>query len=313
MSVATRMTDRAQSAAARGAVTRSPALKTLISRLYDSSGAAEFALSRQTFEDTLNDIAAKYLGANAPDNAVQQLWESLKCAELVLARACAMGSNRAWEVFMQRYREKLYGAAFAIARNDLAARELADSLYADLFGTTVRDDVRVSKLASYTGRGSLEGWLRTVLAQEFVNRYRTGRRLVSLEEQAEQGCQFVAPPAVPEPAPDPRLTTAIDESLDSLQAEDRYLLSAYYLDERTLADIGRTLRVHESTISRKLDKATAGLRAAIVKRLMKAGMQRRQAEEALEVDVRDVGTKVRERLTQDLPSAPFLTRGKDRT
>jgi hypothetical protein len=61
------------------------------------------------------------------------------------------------------------------------------------------------------------------------------------------------------------------------------------------------------------DADTFGLRAAIVKRLVRAGMDRRQAEEALVTDVRDVGTNVRERLTQDLPSPPFLSRSKDRT
>ena len=72
---------------------------------------------------------------------------------------------------MARYREKLYDIAGYIAKESSAARELADSLYADLYGTTTRDGQRISKLASYTGRGSLEGWLRTVMAQEFVNRY----------------------------------------------------------------------------------------------------------------------------------------------
>ena len=79
-----------------------------------------------------------------------------------------------------------------IAKESSAARELADSLYADLYGTTTRDGQRISKLASYTGRGSLEGWLRTVMAQEFVNRFRRQRRLVSLDEESEDGAQFAA-------------------------------------------------------------------------------------------------------------------------
>ena len=43
------------------------------------------------------------------------------------------------------------------------------------------------EVSLFTGRGSLEGWLRTVLAQEFVNRYRRTRRLVSLDEEGEDG------------------------------------------------------------------------------------------------------------------------------
>ncbi len=129
---------------------------------------------------------------------IAELYASLRVEELALARACAAGQERAWEVFMTRYREKLYDIAAYIAKESSAARELADSLYADLYGTTTRDGQRVSKLASYTGRGSLEGWLRTVMAQEFVNRYRRQRRLVSLEEESEDGKEFAAKD--PEPA-----------------------------------------------------------------------------------------------------------------
>ena len=115
---------------------------------------------------------------------------SLRVDELALARACAAGNNSAWEIFLTRYREKLYLSALRIAREDSAARELADTLYADLYGTITRDGQRVSKLASYSGRGSLEGWLRTVLAQEYVNRYRRTKRLVSLDEESEEGVQI---------------------------------------------------------------------------------------------------------------------------
>ena len=87
-------------------------------------------------------------------------------------------------------------------------------IYADLYGTNTRDGQRVSKLASYTGRGSLEGWLRTVLSQEYVNRYRRTKRLVSLDEESEEGVQFRAPDPEPlPPAADQRLAQATDEAL----------------------------------------------------------------------------------------------------
>ncbi len=93
---------------------------------------------------------------------------------------------------MLRFREKLYDIARQITREDSAGRELADSVYTDLYGTKTREGERVSKLSSYRGRGSLEGWLRTVLAQEYVNTYRKQRRLVSLDEESQEGAQFAA-------------------------------------------------------------------------------------------------------------------------
>jgi RNA polymerase sigma-70 factor (ECF subfamily) len=206
---------------------------------------------------------------------------------------------------MARYREKLYLSALRIAREDSAARDLADTLYADLYGTTTREGRRVSKLASYSGRGSLEGWLRTVLAQEYVNRYRRTKRLVSLEEESEEGIQFRAPDPEPVAPADNRLAQATDEALGFLSGEDRMILSAYYLDERTLAEIARMLGVHESTISRKLDKLAKSLRKQIVAALGRRGMSRRQAEEALEVDVRDLQVDIRRSLAQESPPAAF--------
>jgi RNA polymerase sigma-70 factor, ECF subfamily len=76
--------------------------------------------------------------------------------------------------------------------------------------------------------------------------------------------------------------------LAALDSEDRMVLAAYYLDGRTLAEIARMLGVHESTISRKVDKLAKSLRKKILAGMVQQGMARRQAEEALEVDVRDL-------------------------
>ena len=106
-------------------------------------------------------------------------------------------------------------------------------------------------------------------------------------------------------AADTRLSRATDQALAELPAEDRTVLSAYYLDGRTLAEIARMLGVHESTISRKLDKLAKSLRKQIVAALTKGGMSRRQAEEALEVDVRDLQVDIRRSLAQETTPAPF--------
>jgi RNA polymerase sigma-70 factor (ECF subfamily) len=274
-----------------------------MTELFQKSG--DFGLSREQFGAILNEIATKYLPTDASPRETAELFTSLRVEELALARACAAGQERAWEVFMARYREKLYDIAGYIARENSAARELADSLYADLYGTTTREGQRVSKLSSYTGRGSLEGWLRTVMAQEFVNRYRRQRRLVSLDEENEDGAQFAAADPEPTVAVDPRVETATDEVLSSLPPEERFILASYYLDGRKLAEIAGILAVHESTISRKLDKLAKSLRKQILTSLVKKGMSRRQAEEALQVDVRDLSVNIRERMAQESSPAAF--------
>lgn len=275
----------------------------LLVELHAKAGCDKVGLTRESFFAILVEVGVKY--GSKSEAEVRSFFLGLRVDELALARACAAGENSAWEVFLTKYREKLYLSALRIAREDSAARELADTLYADLYGTATREGQRVSKLASYTGRGSLEGWLRTVLAQEYVNRYRRTKRLVSLEEESEEGAQFRAPEPEPMTAADNRLSRATDAALAQLPAEDRMVLSAYYLDGRTLAEIARMLGVHESTISRKLDKLAKSLRKQIVATLTKSGMSRRQAEEALDTDVRDLQIDIRRSLAQETAPAPF--------
>jgi RNA polymerase sigma-70 factor, ECF subfamily len=281
------------------------AVSELLSELQTRSECEKVGLSRESFAAILGEVAAKYLSSTASQSEARAFLLALRVDELALARACAAGHNGAWDIFLTRYREKLYQSALRIAREDSAARDLADTLYAELYGTTSREGERVSKLASFTGRGSLEGWLRTVLAQEFVNRYRRTRRLVSLDEEGEEGSQFAAPEPEPVASLDSRLEAATDSALAGLLAEERMVLSAYFLDGRTLAEIARMLGVHESTISRKVDKLAKCLRKKILANMMQLGMARRQAEEALQVDVRDLRLDIRRSLAQESPAVPF--------
>src|SRR5713101_8370123 len=273
-------------------------LETAMTDLYAKSSAAEFGLGPAQFVAILEDVAAKHAPA-------AELYSRLHVEDLMLARACAAGNEHAWEVFLLRFREKLYDIARQITREDSAGRELADSVYADLFGTRMREGNRVSRLTYYGGRGSLDGWLRTVLAQEYVNTYRKQRRLVSLDEESEAGVQFAATASEPAVLADPRLENAVDEALRSLEAEERFILASYFLDGRTLAQIARAISVHESTISRKIEKLTKGLRKQIVKNLVHNGMSRRQAEEALSADVRDLTLDIRASLAQDSIGSAF--------
>ncbi|MGB9199711.1 MAG: sigma-70 family RNA polymerase sigma factor [Terriglobales bacterium] len=275
--------------------------------LYARSGAVAYGMSVEQFASILENIQRKYLPGGSTEEKAE-FCATLKLEELALARACAEGNERAWQDFISRYRQKLHGMALHITRDGARAAELADSLFADLYGVSARNGVRNSKLIFYTGRGSLEGWLRTVMAQEFINRYRKQKRDVSLEEQTEEGAQFVARESEPACTFDQRLETATDQALAELSAEDRFTLASYYLDGRTLAEIARSLGLHESTVSRRLDRLSTGLRKRILAGLRDRGMSHAQATEALEADVRDITLDLRSRLMQDSAATTFHRR-----
>jgi len=276
----------------------------IAAELYARSGAAAYGTTLQQFALILEEIQQKYLPSGAAYDQAE-FCSGLCLQELALARACAAGSDRAWEDFIARYRQKLHGMALQITREAAQAAELADSLFAELYGLSEREGVRNSKLVFYTGRGSLEGWLRTVMAQEFINRYRKQKKTVSLEEQTEEGAQFMANEPEPASCGDARLEAATDAALGELSAEDRFTLASYYLDGRTLAEIAVALGLHESSVSRRLDRLSASLRKRILEGLRQRGMSHAQATEALETDVRDLNLDLRSRLAQDSSSTTF--------
>ena len=274
----------------------------LLVRLWRESSGEWFGFGYEQFSALMLDISAAN-GWGARD--LEQLPPG-RVREVVLARACASGSEAAWEAFLTEYREMLYSAAYSISRQDAQGRELADSLYAELFGISAHGEQRRPKLAFYTGKGSLAGWLRTVLAQRYVDEYRRSRRLVSIEDQDAQ--LLTATPASSATNEDDHRTALADSigaAFTQLGAEERFLLSAYHLDGRNLAEIAELLGVHESTISRKLKRLTENLRKQVFRHLQSAGLSRRAAEEAaLSANVGEIDVDVR-RLLQVAGSGPF--------
>lgn len=307
--VSTVPSQSAQETAAAGFSGPSGAIEAgLFDELWRESEAASYGLRRGEFERILERIGtAKNFGQPPGDPASRRqqadYFHALKLADLVLARACAEGHEGAWERFLALYRQPLSRAAMAITGSETLGRDLADQLYAELYGLTTRDGERRCPLESYQGRGSLIGWLRTTLAQRHVDHHRRTYRELPLDEPPEGFEPVAASPE--EPAGElARLSRATEEALRGLDAEDRLLLAAYYMDGRTLAEIGRVLHAHEATVSRKLRRLTGGLRKQVLKNLQRLGLSRQAAQEALGADPRDLDLNLKKMLQNPQPE-PF--------
>jgi RNA polymerase sigma-70 factor len=244
--------------------------RAAIARLYESSQATRWELSLLQFADALYQSHQRRQSDPA-DNAVEDFLNSLHAADLALAAACRLGIKLAWDDFVARYRAVLYDAARAIVRDDARGRELADSLYADLYGLEIRAGKRRSLLQYFDGRSSLATWLHAVLARRFVDSYRQERRLTSIED-----CPAISLPSAdspPEPL-DPHRTRylslmreALETALRALAAKDRMRLSYYYLEDLTLKQIGQLMGEHESSVSRRLARSRKALRRAVERAL----------------------------------------------
>jgi RNA polymerase sigma-70 factor (ECF subfamily) len=280
--------------------------RALATELWRSCDAAGWGLTRDEFDQILLDAAtAQNFGlpeaALATPKQQKTFFHGLCVADLALARACARGNERAWEYFIAVYRQPLTRAAIAITGSETLGRDLAEQLYAELYGLNVREGQRRCPLLSYRGRGSLMGWLRTTLAQRHVDHYRRTRREEPIEE-------FDAPAPDPPPRTPPRelslLERAIEQTVSARIAEERYLLAAYYLDGQTLLEMACVLGVHEATVSRRLHRAEKEIRKQILKHLQRSGMSRPAAEEALGADPRDLEVNLK-KLLQNSQSEAF--------
>lgn len=281
----------------------------VVEELWRRSEGEACGLTLEEFSGGLAAVGARLhygLAAGSVADAAQRagFFRGLLLEEFALAQACALGREAAWERFVERYRTALTRAAVAIAGSATVGHELADSLYAELYGLKERDGVRRSPLASYSGRGSLLGWLRTTLAQRYVDRHRRTYRETALEDFDAPAGEAVAAPLAEELRP---LREAVGRVLKGLAAEDRFLLAAYFLDRQTLLQIARVLRVHEATVSRRLKRLVGDLRKQLLRQLEAGGLSRRAAEESLGVDPRDLEINLRE-LLQSSQSGAFSER-----
>ncbi len=199
-------------------------------------------------------------------------------ADLELAQRCAAGDPAAWDRFVLEYRPVLYRAADALDRHG-GAREVADSLYAELFGIRDASGERRSLFRYFQGRSSLATWLRAVLAQRFVDRLRAGRRLEPLLDEQGEGGEMDGAPArglgrLPDPALDPErsrytalLVSVLTRVVAALQPKERLRLASYYVQQLTLAETGRLLHESEATVSRQLARTRRAIRADVERAL----------------------------------------------
>jgi len=249
----------------RGDTDTVPIDQPTVLRLLARAHGERWGVSAETFADALERSAAHGLADKvATERDRARYLDSLNLEDLALACGCATGDERAWDHFVREHRPTLYRAAEAIDHSG-GARELADSLYGDLFGLPGRSAERRSLFRYFHGRSSLATWLRAVLAQRHCDRLRTGRRLDPLPDDE-------SPAAIPSPArsEDPRrgrFVDAIRQSLGvaiaALASRDRLRLGCYYAENLTLAEIGRLLGEHEATASRHLARTRRDVRAAI--------------------------------------------------
>jgi RNA polymerase sigma-70 factor (ECF subfamily) len=254
----------------------------LVDSLYAQSSASCWGLSQEQFRAALNHSVGKHFVCRTLTPArLEEYLAALHLEDLVLAAACVAGCEAAWEHFVAVYRGYLRGAAAAVLRrrsDSPEAHELADSLFAELYGLDNGKTGERSLFRYFHGRSSLKTWLRAVLCQRHIDAVRAGRRFASMDD-GETGREKFEPHralSLESPADPHRVRylkifrRVLDVALARLDPRDSERLRLYYAEEQTLADIGRHLGEHESSVSRNLERIRRDIRR-IVEEMLRAG------------------------------------------
>ena len=226
-------------------------------RSYRDSGAERWGVTQAVFAQALDRSTAKAFAGRTPTPAeIERHHASLHLKDLALACACAEGHNEAWDHFIAEFRPALYRAADAIDRTG-GARELADAIYGELFSKSL--------FRYFHGRSGLATWLRSLLSQRYVDRFRETQRLVALPDDEIAAASPVA-------SPDQSrfvgaMQAVLAAAIAALGPRDRLRLRCYYAEDMTLAQIGRVTRESEATVSRQLARTRRTLRDELTQRL----------------------------------------------
>jgi RNA polymerase sigma-70 factor (ECF subfamily) len=277
------------------------------------------SLSNHCLVTRIGAVVEKYLlrdDPNAPETKVAKFIDELQADDLCLIVACERGDEKAWTELVERFKPTVRSAARSASSNEDAAEDLAQSIWAELYGLRKRNDGRpASKLAYYSGRGSLAGWLRAVVAQLEVDVFRKQSKLVQTEEDADldrlaqevhvaEGQPALAGMQNPEESMSNRfarseMQQALSRSVQELTAEDRLLVKLYYFDNLRLREAGAVLGVHEATASRRLTRIQTDVRKRVSEILVgERGWTKAEAERSFSEVGQQLDTDVEALLNQ---------------
>lgn len=277
-----------------------PEVEALIAIAY-AEGYKQFGdlgLDLHTFTQRILSILHKHLGPSPSKTAAMVFVKELRGPDLYLASACAQHSlgrsgpgdaaadekaNLAWKTFDSLYKNYIRNLSHLFYRGGFVADDLADNILADMF---LMDRSGISRIASYDGRSSLSTWLRVVLCNRAINASRRSghisqKRELQPDTPDEQSVAKVELTVLAQ-----RYLPAIEDSLieacRNLSPRERLILLWRYEESRPLGQIARLLGIHQSNVTRQLERLQRRLREEVMATLStRHGLSRAAIEECL--------------------------------
>jgi RNA polymerase sigma-70 factor (ECF subfamily) len=213
-----------------------------------------------------DEAYVRYVADRVPGGEGGRL-EDLHAADVYLACACAAGDAQAIAALDRGYLSEVLAVLGRSGVERAAADEAVQRLRERLFVAT---DARRAKIADYSGRGPLAGWLRVAATRAAKDLRR--------DEATRAAVARDAGPPSSLPSVDPELATiqrrygeafnqAFRAAFGSLTAEERSVLRFYFVDGLNLDRIGGALGLSRATVGRRMVTARERLLAETLRPL----------------------------------------------
>ncbi len=217
-----------------------------------------------TPEALYRDVSARYANMQLSEARFRSAWLQLArtkegasaehAAELFVVLSALEGDPLAVQDLRQR---------LELLMNQLDGFRLSEEERGSLVDDTLRLLVAPPspRLARYSARGPLDGWLNVVLVRQAINLRNAQQKLVEFDEVLLGTMKVEAEPELEllKERFRGKFSAAFRSALGKLSARQRNLLRQHYLDGLTLEELGTLYRVHRATVARNLADARAEL------------------------------------------------------
>ncbi len=241
---------------------------TTLARLFDLAKAnhTKVDLGITEFKDHVAPIVLRCRGLSlsAAARSPAGLVCELNTGDLFLSAACTLGRETAWERLRALYHAPISDTFSYFNRSTQSAGCLADSLISDLY---LPDRSGRSRIASYDGRSSLATWLRTIVKNRHINetakgKYETCSSEVAIEPRDEQAVARMERSLYRSRYKN-LLEEALTEACGNLAEAERQLLLWRYDDNKRLGEVARLVGIHQSNVTRLIEKVCVRLRERV--------------------------------------------------
>lgn len=168
-----------------------------------------------------------------------------------ILKGCRKGKRQSREALFRLYADKMYGVCRYYSRDNSEAEDILHDGFIKVF----------EKIGKYRGEGSLEGWIRRVLVNTALERFRKNSRMFSMTEIDENivddGLENI----------EGHLSSAeLLEIIMELTPKYRLVFNLYAIEGYSHNEISKKLGISEGTSKSNLARARTILQRKVMQR-----------------------------------------------